>query len=170
MTLQDRVRSLPPDRYARGAQAAARLAKKAALRTGRPVPDEVSRILNRSLDELADAVREREAAAGTAAAEDATPGSVVVASSPNAGEYCVVSAGVLLGLLAETPGFADVGHGDSARSEEFEHLHPRLAGSLKKSFDVSLRNDRPGAYRIYKPGSSLPGRLPDRSESETPPN
>lgn len=166
MTLQDRVRSLPPDRYARGAQAAARLAKKAALRTGRPVPDEVSRILNKSLDELADDVRAREAARETAASDDVTPGSVVDASDSNAGEYCVIASNVLLGPLAETHGFAGLEIGDPARSEEFEH--PLPGGSLMRHVYASLNHDRPGVYRFSKLDPLGPGFFVGRLESDTP--
>lgn len=72
MTLKSRVTALPPERYARGAQAAARLAAKAALRDGLPVPEEASRILNKTLAELADDVRMRDAEKEAVSAEDST--------------------------------------------------------------------------------------------------
>ncbi|REK81299.1 amino acid adenylation domain-containing protein [Rhodococcus erythropolis] len=48
MTVHDRIRQLPPDRRERGAKAMADLARRAAERTQRPVPEAALRILNRT--------------------------------------------------------------------------------------------------------------------------
>ncbi|SFA41766.1 hypothetical protein SAMN05444374_102127 [Rhodococcoides kroppenstedtii] len=61
MTLRDRIIALPPERYARSAKSSARLAAKVATDAHQPVPENAARILDMSLEQLAEEHRRRQA-------------------------------------------------------------------------------------------------------------